>query len=537
MDNSNNTIIGKDVIESLTLGMYDDAKIIYREYIQNSADQIDKAVSQGIFQSIDEGRIWITIDKNIRQIVIEDNATGISSKEAVSLLKNIAQSTKQRGVDKGFRGIGRLGGLAYCDKLIFETSCKGEDCKTIIEWDANKLKCIINNRHSRETASEVIDEITSILEEKEELKKHYFKITLSNIVNDALLKVADIREYLSMVTPATFDHKFTFFSKIEDYRNSHNIMPDEYRIFVNEEELYKAYSTRIYESTGESKKEIKDIKFFHKSSNSGKLLYWGWYGLWSFEKQIPEKNIARGIRLRKHNIQIGDEYSLVKLYKIPDKRWNVYTFGEVYALHPDLIPNARRDYFLENDVLKEFEASLREILNEFYDHIYFSSNVRSAQRDISKLNAIEGEISKKEHSFFDSPQEKIELDKKRQEQNEKAEQAKKSLLKYSESSKENEVKKRIFKELIKDEPIVTTGTPLLIKTKTESEDVHSTYKRDKVKIRFIDENLLSHLSKEEKKLIKKVFDVVNSCLPDKKIVENIYQKIIEEFKSGKKENG
>ena len=28
--------IGKDVIESLTLGMYEDCRFIYREYIQNS---------------------------------------------------------------------------------------------------------------------------------------------------------------------------------------------------------------------------------------------------------------------------------------------------------------------------------------------------------------------------------------------------------------------------------------------------------------------------------------------------------------------
>ena len=30
------TTIGKDVIESLTLGMYEDSQCIYREYIQNS---------------------------------------------------------------------------------------------------------------------------------------------------------------------------------------------------------------------------------------------------------------------------------------------------------------------------------------------------------------------------------------------------------------------------------------------------------------------------------------------------------------------
>ena len=41
--------IGKDVIESLTLGMYEDCRFIYREYIQNSADQVDKAIAESLY--------------------------------------------------------------------------------------------------------------------------------------------------------------------------------------------------------------------------------------------------------------------------------------------------------------------------------------------------------------------------------------------------------------------------------------------------------------------------------------------------------
>ena len=41
-------IIGKNVIENLTTAMYEDLRIIYREYIQNSADSIDKAIQQGL---------------------------------------------------------------------------------------------------------------------------------------------------------------------------------------------------------------------------------------------------------------------------------------------------------------------------------------------------------------------------------------------------------------------------------------------------------------------------------------------------------
>ncbi|WP_299289364.1 ATP-binding protein [uncultured Mucilaginibacter sp.] len=106
------TVIGKDVIESLTTSMYDDSRFIFREYIQNSADQIDKAIREELLTE-PQGEIHIQINTDKREIVIEDNATGIPAEDVLRILKNIAQSTKKRGVDKGFRGIGRLGGMAY----------------------------------------------------------------------------------------------------------------------------------------------------------------------------------------------------------------------------------------------------------------------------------------------------------------------------------------------------------------------------------------------------------------------------------------
>lgn len=69
-------IIGKNILESLTTGMYSDSKIIYREYIQNACDQIDMAVKENIV-SKDEAEINIWLDPTERWISIEDNATGV----------------------------------------------------------------------------------------------------------------------------------------------------------------------------------------------------------------------------------------------------------------------------------------------------------------------------------------------------------------------------------------------------------------------------------------------------------------------------
>ncbi len=134
-----NPQIGKDVIESLTLGMYEDCRFIYREYIQNAADAVDKAISLSLLKKGEEA-IHVTIDIDNKKISIHDNATGIEQSNVMRILRNIAHSTKKRGEDKGFRGIGRLGGLGYCSKLIFKTSYYGEPVKSKIDMGCRNVK-------------------------------------------------------------------------------------------------------------------------------------------------------------------------------------------------------------------------------------------------------------------------------------------------------------------------------------------------------------------------------------------------------------
>ena len=59
--------IGKNTIENLTTAMYEDLRIIYREYIQNSADSIDHAIECGLITE-DEAIINIEIDKKKKYV-------------------------------------------------------------------------------------------------------------------------------------------------------------------------------------------------------------------------------------------------------------------------------------------------------------------------------------------------------------------------------------------------------------------------------------------------------------------------------------
>ena len=213
-------------------------------------------------------------------------------------------------------------------------------------WDAKELKNIINDRKQKEEASYVIDSVTDFDIEPEDVDEHYFKVTLERVSNDVLLDKNKIVKYLQMVAPVQFHPKFLFNNVIYDQLKENELNIDEYKIYVNTDQIFKAYTTSIYDGDDKNKRkidEIFDIKNFRIQMPNSELLGWGWYGISTYTGMLPEINLARGLRLRKDNIQIGSADTLVKLHK--QKKNNFYFFGEIHAFHPDLIPNARRDYF------------------------------------------------------------------------------------------------------------------------------------------------------------------------------------------------
>lgn len=86
--------IGKNILENLTTGMYADSKVIYREYVQNACDQIDKAVELGIIDR-EQAEVFISIKEDERFISVEDNATGVKEADFIAQLGDIANSDKK----------------------------------------------------------------------------------------------------------------------------------------------------------------------------------------------------------------------------------------------------------------------------------------------------------------------------------------------------------------------------------------------------------------------------------------------------------
>lgn len=521
-DMSGKPQIGKDVIESLTLGMYEDCRFIYREYIQNAADAIDKAVSEGLIEK-SHNQIMVSIDAEKHRIAIEDNGTGISRRNVANILLNIAHSTKQRGVDKGFRGIGRLGGLGYCSTLIFETSHFGEAEKSIMTWDAELLKNIINDRDTQQEAVDVLQKVTSFKYEVEIPESHYFKVTLEDVTTDELLDVEYIRNYLSMVAPVDIEAKFIFRSKISKYMKENGLSLDIYNIYINGDQIFKPYTSCIYEDNKGGKKktdEIRDIEFLsRKDEQSDELIYWGWYTISGLRGQMKSKNLARGIRLRKENIQIGDEEICKKFFtKTEDQRFSFYFFGEIHAVSKGLIPNSRRDYFGESDTLKKFERLIKEDFCKLKDLCYDASKYRNAQSTIAKTEEIRQEIQKKEKEGYTSTAEKETLQKKLEDHQKKDIEARKQLERIQKKMEESN------SPLL---PHLSQFTTVPVVKDTTSINENST--KPSVKTKYRTEGpKYSGYDKKAKKLISRIYESIKNYLPEG-MSEPLIQKIEEDL--------
>lgn len=383
--------IGKNVIETLTMGMYEDPRFIFREYIQNSADAIDSAVKLKIFKSPDEGNIFVTIDPKRRKIVIEDNATGIESKKAQYQLTDVANSTKDKNIYKGFRGIGRLGGLGYCNKLTFETSFAGEKVKSKVVFDAKRLRQIIDNAKAKVSAAELVSVITEFSKELEEEITHYFKVTMETVTNDDLLDIHKITNYMSMVAPLPYSDQFQFKNEIHTLAKAADVKIDIYNVSINGHPVYKGYKNKIYKKT-KVVDEIIAIQQFEERIEK-ELLYWGWFGVTNKMNQITDDNLERGIRLRKGNIQIGLENRLDPFHKNPNG--NKYFVGEIFAVHKGLIPNARRDFFIDGIIESTFSRQLKDFFHsELYPLYYAFSEKNAALRTMESFRGLETKLEK-----------------------------------------------------------------------------------------------------------------------------------------------
>lgn len=277
--------IGKFTLESLTTGMYNEPEACFREYIQNAVDAIDVAVQEKLL-TVEESRIEIIIDDERKVISIKDNGIGICGTNARKTLLDIGNSSKLHTVNRGFRGIGRLGGLSYCKQLSFCTTVKGEDIKTIVTFDCERLReLLIPGQGDEHTLQSVIEAVTTVNVLEEQEAAHYFIVKMEDVDDIAsLLDLDMVKDYISQVAPLPYRKNFYWGSTIKQDLEAKGVFIAEYPIFIGRSfehltQLYKPYKLTLDVSSraGVTKDEINGISFFDVDDDKGTTLAYGWY--------------------------------------------------------------------------------------------------------------------------------------------------------------------------------------------------------------------------------------------------------------------
>lgn len=360
---------GAFVIESLTLGMYGESRNAIREYVQNGFDSLRQAIAEKLI-SAEEARVDVEMDVDRKGLTIRDNGGGLRTENAASVLAAIGASNKDYRNNAGFRGIGRLAGIVFCDKLIFTTKAKDQKQVTKVVFDAKMLRAKLtpDGTYEKDAAETLAECVTATRYDAAVASEHYFQVRLESLHNppDECLDVDAMRTYLSQVAPLPYDPAFQFADQIKQNAKDAGFEIESIRLFVKDGqrepvELFKPYADTL--AVKRIRAPITGIDF----PMSPTKRWWGWISKKRASGAIQDP--WKGIRVRIRNIQIDDtkvmreifaESHIVDTPRSSYSRFADWYVGEIFVDPKAAIPNARRDGFEENQAWENMRNELDE---------------------------------------------------------------------------------------------------------------------------------------------------------------------------------
>lgn len=346
--------VGKQILEVVTAGMYNDPRMALREYIQNAADSIDAAVEAGNLIRAD-ARIRIEIDGRSRTITVLDNGAGISNAQADRHLGSLGCSLKERLSQRGFRGIGRLGGLAYSETLRFETRTSAKERIAVVEWDGRALKQAVGQERHDESLEDAVRRVATInfRDGGPGDPARFCRVQMAGVRpfhSDKLMDIRGVRDYLSQAAPVPFDPcRFSFADKVNQHLSAvpgYNV----YHVEVNGQQVFRPHADEVALGEGRSDR-VANVELFEWTDGDQKMIGRGWYAQMQYLASLPRATTMRGVRVRQGNIEIGHEYFLEAIYA--ERRFATWHVGEIHLLET-VKPNARRDGFEESPEYERF---------------------------------------------------------------------------------------------------------------------------------------------------------------------------------------
>lgn len=417
-------LIGSFLLESITTGMYGERRNAIREYVQNSLDGVQAAVAAKILKAGRE-KITLTIDAGKKTLTIYDNGIGLPYRVAMSTLTTVGASRKQRGREAGFRGIGRLAGIAFSNTLQFRTKAAGDTVETIVSFDCAALRKGMEFSGLKPAAALISECVTYRQQKVPNASDHYFEVTLQDLTNPPpeATRLVDLEEFLAQVAPVDFHPDFASFrSKIFDAAGAvevpmvggdagdddadeeqpllDRIAFDHVTIVLREagskteRPVYKPYRPKMLGAENENV-ALTRVTVRHGESGT----WWGWIGHKKIPGDYQKENVA-GIRFRLKNIQI-DGNDLIRDVPTTNEarstfgRWSNWFVGEIYVDPKSVVPNARRDNFEEDDVWLKIRNEIMPVCAEL------TKEARAVSKEYqTSLRVLEAKVKRHRERFL-----------------------------------------------------------------------------------------------------------------------------------------
>jgi len=376
---------------------------VVREYIQNASDAIDafSAIADLIGDS-SESVIKISIQG--RSLLIFDNGIGMDA-EDVSKLRRIAYSEKKAGEEAGYKGIGRLAGIAVADKLKISSTSYGDSQLHHFEFRASEMREDVSQKKRQsiqEPATVVINRHTSLWSTPIDTKDHYTIVEIRGISEkwSELLDAGVLKEYIGDIAPVDFSPEFSWgqdisqklLQSVPDYspKKIYLAMPNGERV-----RIFKPYVN----SMSIAKPDYETIR---DPANPNKLIAICWYApkgeqilgrvrpvgkIFSVDgSDEQQKKRFAGMVYKLFGFSIGDRnLPLQTLWgkSFPRALW--FT-GEIHIVDKEVLPTTDRSNFIENDARNDlYKAAAERIPKDLNTLAQQISNDRNAFHDANRL--------------------------------------------------------------------------------------------------------------------------------------------------------
>lgn len=403
--------VGAGILNIITQSLYDNPIVVFREYVQNSVD--------AIFNSGEVKDRCIKILATEDNVYFLDNGSGIKRELFKEKMGSIGISDKKKTVNLGYKGIGRLSGVPYCNELIFVNiiSYTKKEYQQYTIYNSKYENIRANNDDQILSFGELMDKISeykegdldqtisSVLSKYSDCFKNKdtgFLVILKNIspVLKNTILGDEFKSDLEWLLPLDFQPEL--------YNVDQRILFEELStesygvvcvkccpIYYNDEQLFRPIKKDMLRKYV-CKCDFKYAVGFH-SFNSDKIC-------------IDKNNPFSGIRIYMDNMLLCDEKELLQnlenygllSHTINGQMQSVRGIGAMIYITDkiNISANARRTFIevADNDAI-EFLNLLAEFVNIIYDARYAVSNYFSFKeknsKDVQKLNELREDANQK----------------------------------------------------------------------------------------------------------------------------------------------